>query len=159
MAKIKEVDACYYYTDTDSIVVNESDLFKFSHLLDDSLLGYLKVVYKIKEALFLSPKTYCFNLKTNNTLIVKNKGVSLGTSYSLSKLYNLFMFIFENNIKYYSFLDNKLFKKSLDSFLIKDKFDQDVTVNFDFDKRIKIYNKRGEWVGTKPRKMKIKKKI
>src|SRR6266545_1457036 len=59
-----------YYTDTDCIFT-DSDLDL--SLIDQKILGKLKLEYFCEEAVFLGPKSYC--LKTNKGLITKVKGL------------------------------------------------------------------------------------
>ena len=60
-----------YYSDTDSLVINKDFLDK------DWLgkeIGKFKLEYEIKEAYFISNKTYCLLLNNDKT-IIKTKGV------------------------------------------------------------------------------------
>jgi DNA polymerase type B, organellar and viral len=59
-----------YYTDTDSIYT-DSELDPY--LIDDKILGKLKLEYVVKEAIFLGPKSYCLKIN-NDKLITKVKG-------------------------------------------------------------------------------------
>jgi hypothetical protein len=60
-----------YYTDTDSIVLDKSS---FNKELISSEIGKFKLEYEIKEAYFISNKTYCLVLH-NKDIIIKIKGV------------------------------------------------------------------------------------
>jgi hypothetical protein len=59
-----------YYTDTDSIYT-DSELDPY--LIDEKILGKLKLEYVVKEAIFLGPKSYCLKIN-NDKLITKVKG-------------------------------------------------------------------------------------
>ena len=61
-----------YYTDTDS-AYTDSDLDP--NLIDDKVLGKLKVEYTCKDAIFLTPKVYCL-LTEDNEFIHKVKGLN-----------------------------------------------------------------------------------
>lgn len=78
-----------YYTDTDSIV---TDIPLDSNLVGNKL-GQFKLVDEIKEAYFITSKTYCLILKNKNkSIVIKVKGAYNG-SLSLSdfkELYNGF---------------------------------------------------------------------
>lgn len=62
-----------YYSDTDSIAT-EIYLETINNNLVDKDIGQFKLEYSIKEAYFLSNKTYCL-LLDNDITIVKAKGV------------------------------------------------------------------------------------
>ena len=58
-----------YYHDTDSIVTN---LKLPDHLVDQNVLGKLKLEYIIKEGLFITDKTY-YILSTEGEIVKKLK--------------------------------------------------------------------------------------
>lgn len=62
-----------YYTDTDSIYVDEDSELDLT-LIDNKILGKLKLEYICKKAIFLSPKVYCLQLESDE-LIYKVKGL------------------------------------------------------------------------------------
>jgi hypothetical protein len=64
-------DINLFYTDTDSIYT-DSELP--SYLINEKVLGKLKLEYICKEAIFLAPKVYCLKLE-DNTIIYKAKGL------------------------------------------------------------------------------------
>jgi hypothetical protein len=73
-----------YYTDTDSIFTNIP--LKPEQVGDG--LGQFKLVDEIKEAYFISSKTYCLLLK-NNKVIIKAKGLK-NSSLKLKDFKNLY---------------------------------------------------------------------
>jgi hypothetical protein len=142
MAKIKldilKQGGHIYYSDTDSIVTN-IDLPK--HLVG-SELGQFKLEYIIKEAYFISAKTYClvltdeYTTKKNNGLIIKSKGV-YDNSLTLDSFKAMY-FDKKNVIALKS--DNKT--NYLEGYVnIENK---DVTLNYNsYTKRNKIYDNNG----------------
>ena len=60
-----------YYTDTDSIVINQP----LPEEMVGSALGQFKLEYEIREAVFLAPKVYAF-VATDGTVVKKVKGVA-----------------------------------------------------------------------------------
>ena len=60
-----------YYTDTDSIVTNKP----LHETLVGKKIGQFKLEYEIKEAYFISSKTYCLLLK-DGSVVIKAKGVN-----------------------------------------------------------------------------------
>jgi hypothetical protein len=62
-----------YYTDTDSIYVDEDSKIN-PNLIDNRILGKLKLEYTCKKAIFLSPKVYCL-LTEDDKIIYKVKGL------------------------------------------------------------------------------------
>jgi hypothetical protein len=73
MLAIIESGGSIYYTDTDSLVT-DFPLDKLNLNLVGNELGQFKLVYLIKEAYFISNKTYCLVLE-DETTIIKCKGV------------------------------------------------------------------------------------
>ncbi len=63
-----------YYTDTDSIVT-DYPLHEHTPDMVGSELGQFKLEYEIKEAYFISNKTYCLVLN-NGDIVIKCKGVN-----------------------------------------------------------------------------------
>jgi len=62
-----------YYTDTDSIYVDENSEIDIG-LIDNKILGKLKLEYICNKAIFLSPKVYCLETTEEET-IYKVKGL------------------------------------------------------------------------------------
>lgn len=130
-----------YYTDTDSIVTDIS-LEEIDPDLVGNDLGQFKLEYLIKEGYFISNKTYAL-LLNDNTTVIKAKGVTQG-----SLTIEQFKDMYYNN-------KNILTKKS---HTIKDLSkgfvnltNKDILLKYDsFLKRIKIYDRNGLWVDTKP---------
>ena len=71
--KILKSGGKIYYSDTDSIVT-DIDLNTINPKLEGKELGQFKLEFIIKEAYFVSNKTYCLVLNNNKT-IIKTKGV------------------------------------------------------------------------------------
>lgn len=128
-----------YYTDTDSIVINKNYINP-NWIGND--LGQFKLEYEIKEAYFISNKTYCLILN-NNEIIIKAKGVK-SNSLTLEDFKN--MYFNKENIKTTKFNTITNFEKG--SVVIENK---DIILNFDsYKKRKKIYNDKGLWIDTTP---------
>jgi DNA polymerase type B, organellar and viral len=69
--EILEKKGKIYYSDTDSIVLDKT---YFNDNWIGTNLGQFKLEYQIKEAYFISNKTYCLIL-TNDDTIIKTKGI------------------------------------------------------------------------------------
>lgn len=134
-----------YYTDTDSIVTNIDIPKDFV----GNELGQFKLEYLVKEAYFLSAKTYCLVLAKeyvtdkNKGLIIKAKGV------------------FENSLTladfkamYYYNKDIKAVKSDTETNYLEGYVDigsKKVNLNHDgYTKREKLYTSKGLWIDTKP---------
>ena len=137
--EILENGGSLYYSDTDSFVIDLDNL-NLNWLGTD--LGQFKLEFEIEEAYFISNKTYCLVLKNGET-VIKTKGV-LNKSLNLDQFKKMY---FENkNITATKF--NTITNYTNASVLIEKK---DVKLNHDsYTKRIKIFNKEGLWVDTKP---------
>ena len=128
-----------YYSDTDSIVLDKN-------YLDPSWIGdkigQFKLEYIIKEAYFISNKTYCLILN-NDEAIIKTKGV---INKSVTVDHFKAMYFDKKNTTATKFNTKSNFEKA--SVIIEKK---DVVLNFDsYTKREKIYNSEGIWIDTKP---------
>jgi hypothetical protein len=138
MARFKmEYGNHLYYSDTDSLVLDTP--------LPDSMvgdqLGQVKLEYKIKEGIFLAPKTYSLILEDNDK-VTKIKG---------SKMRNIPFDIFKD-----------LLNKDSTLTLVQDKWFRDVqgggiqilnslyTLRATENKRLFVYNQDGVAVDTKP---------
>ena len=105
----------------------------------------LYLLYEIKEAYFISNKTYCLVLNNGET-IIKTKGV-LSTSLTL----NDFKAMYWNNSNVSAIKLNSKTNYEKASVLIDKK---EVILNFDsYQKRDKIFNSEGLWIQTKPIKI------
>ena len=62
-----------YYTDTDSIYIDENSETDIN-LINDKILGKLKLENIAKKAIFLAPKVYCLKLENGET-VYKAKGL------------------------------------------------------------------------------------
>ena len=108
-----------YYSDTDSIVLDKHHLDP--NWIGDSI-GQFKLEYTIKEAYFISNKTYCLILN-NNEIIIKSKGV-INNSLTLDHFKT--MYLNNKNITATKFNTITKFEKA--SVIIEKK---DVALNFD----------------------------
>lgn len=129
-----------YYSDTDSIVT-DLDLEIINLDLVGKGLGQFKLEYLIKEAYFISNKTYCLILNDGKK-IIKNKGTSENsiTVEDFKKMYYQ-----SENVKGIRSSTETDYKDGFVS--IKDK---EVILNYDsYTKRKKIYS-NNLWIDTKP---------
>ncbi|KZT15563.1 hypothetical protein NEOLEDRAFT_1081995, partial [Neolentinus lepideus HHB14362 ss-1] len=128
-----------YYSDTDSIVLNNTYLN--NNWIGDNI-GQFKLEYVIKEAYFISNKTYCLVLNNGDT-VIKTKGV-INNSISLEDFKE--MYFNNKNIQATKFNTITNYEKA--SVLIEKK---DIVLNYDsYTKREKIFNNDGIWINTKP---------
>jgi hypothetical protein len=143
MDKLKRISgADLYYSDTDSIVVSRT--FD-SCFVDQKQLGKLKLVYKIKEGLFLSPKFYYIIIENDEqTTVIKSKGVQEG------KICVEEMNEFYKNIRSFMTIEQSNFKKQ-NSPLVSSYPEQYQTYNLSAKdlKRHKVF-KDNIWVDTSP---------
>ena len=128
-----------YYTDTDSLVLDKTYINK-SWIGDK--IGEFKLEHDVKEAYFISNKTYCL-LLNNNKVIIKAKGV-LNNSLTLEDFKNMYF----KQININTMRSNTITNYEEGSVNIGTT---SVTLSFDsYTKRTKIYNSEGLWVDTKP---------
>ena len=128
-----------YYSDTDSIVLNKTDYN--SDWISDNI-GLFKLEYEIKEAYFISNKTYCLLLHNDQT-IIKTKGV-INNSLTIEDF--KLMYWENKNVRAVKFNTITNYEKA--SVLIEKK---SVVINHDsYTKREKIYNNDNIWIDTKP---------
>ena len=127
-----------YYTDTDSIV---TDIPLDSNIVGDKL-GQFKLEGELKEAYFITSKTYCLHFKEKNKdkyIHIKVKG---GYNGSLNK---------SDFIKMYEGFDVKALKRNTitnkeEGFVLIGN--KKINLNFDsYEKREKVYSD-GKWVDT-----------
>jgi len=128
-----------YYSDTDSIVLNKNSIN--SNWLGNEI-GKFKLEYVVKEAFFISNKTYCLVLENGDT-IIKTKGI-INKSLNLQDFKDMYW-----NKKYINVTKwNTLTNYEKTSVLIEKK---DVILNYDsYTKREKLFNEKGIWINTKP---------
>ena len=133
-----------YYSDTDSIVLDKAyfnNNNNFINWIGDNI-GQFKIEYYIKEAYFISNKTYCLILN-NGDIIIKTKGV-INNSLSVDQ----FKTMYWSNLNVTATKFNSVTSYQKASVVIDKK---DVVLNFDsYTKREKIYNSNGIWIDTKP---------
>jgi hypothetical protein len=127
-----------YYSDTDSIV---TDIALPDNLVGNEL-GQFKLEYKLKEAYFISSKTYCLVLeeehitKKNKGTVIKSKGV-FENSLSLKDFKT--MYFDQKKVKATKADSKSNYKVGYVNIDTKE-----VILNFDsYTKRDKIYNKEG----------------
>lgn len=119
-----------YYSDTDSLVLDKNFLNK-DWL--GSEIGKFKLEYEIKEAYFISNKTYCLVLN-NGEIVIKTKGVK-NSSISIEQ----FKAMYFDNKNIIATKLNTITNYEKASVLIEEK---NVVLNFDsYKKREKVYNK------------------
>jgi hypothetical protein len=121
-----------YYTDTDSIYVEEDSEIDVN-LIDNKSLGKLKLEYLVNKAIFLSPKVYCLQLESGE-IIYKVKGLKHDVELSMSE--------FEQLLNKKSILKKSQIK--LRKFLNKNHIEvleQIYTLQVTDNKRKLIYNK------------------
>nr|AFN42484.1 DNA polymerase B 2 [Rhizophagus irregularis] len=125
-----------YYSDTDSLVLNGP---LPEELISSTVLGKLKLEYKFKEGLFITPKIYCLELE-DGKLITKCKGYS----GKLSK--EQYLQLLEGKP-----LDLQVTKwtRSLKDSTIDVKPNFKYTINPNLTKRYKVI-RDGVWTNTKP---------
>jgi DNA polymerase type B, organellar and viral len=130
-----------YYIDTDGIVT-DIDLSLIDPNLVGAGLGKFKLVHLIKEAYFISNKTYCLVLE-DGTVTVKSKGV-VSDEMDLEDFKTLYYQAESiRTIKRQTVRDYTKGSVSIDTV--------DVYVSSEsFTKREKIYNSEGLWIDTKP---------
>jgi hypothetical protein len=127
-----------YYMDTDSIVTN---IVLPKRLLGKNL-GQLKLEHRVKKAYFISGKTYCL-LLYNEQIIKKAKGV-FSHSLTLNDYENMYL----HNKDVFAIKGNTKIDYKKGTVNIKDK---KALLRYNaYTKRIKIYNKKGLWINTKP---------
>lgn len=136
MAKLKlyilNKNGKIYYTDTDSIVTNIK--------LDANQLelGKLKLEHEVKEAYFISNKTYCL-INTKGELIKKAKGVNKN-KFTLQDYKDMYYKNQSITTIRKDFVRGKLWNWTKVN-------DVEVTINPDsYSKRIKIFDKNNLWV-------------
>jgi len=130
-----------YYTDTDSLVCNTS--YFNTNLIGDEL-GQFKLEHLIKEAYFISNKTYCLVTEKGDT-IIKAKGVS-NNAISLEDFKT--MYWNNKNIQTIKLNTTKYIQKGYVSIDNKE-----ITLNYNsYTKREKIFSHKDEtlWINTKP---------
>nr|ADO51614.1 dnapol [Moniliophthora roreri] len=130
-----------YYSDTDSLVIDKKDLSNLEKFIGKEI-GQFKIEYEIKEAYFISNKTYCLILDDGRT-IIKSLGV-INNSLNLEDFKS--MYWNKSNVVATKF--NTITKYDKGSVSIEKK---EVTLNYDsYRKREKLYNVQGNWIDTKP---------
>jgi hypothetical protein len=128
-----------YYSDTDSLVIDKT-YFNPNWISEE--IGLFKVEHLIKEAYFISNKTYCLVL-LNENLIIKNKGI-INTSLNIEE----FKTMYWNKSNIITTKSNSLTNYIKKPILLEEK---EVGLNYDsYTNRTKIYNDEKFWVDTKP---------
>lgn len=135
-------DFILYYTDTDSIYIDRP---LPDHLVNDKILGKMKLENIVEKAIFLSPKVYCLNT-IDNELIYKVKGLKHNIKLTMKDFENL---LYKNTIIEKS---QTKFIRNLDKGhieLLKQLYTLQVTDN----KRNLIYDKNNKLISTKSYKI------
>ena len=138
---ILNVGGNVYYTDIDSIVT-DIPLENIKPNLVGNNLGQFKFEHDIKEAYFISNKTYCLLLQ-NGEVVIKCKG-ALNKSITIDDFKTM----------YYKSEDITATKTTSNINLSKGSVlieDTKILLQHDaYTKRLKCYNDKGLWVNTKP---------
>jgi hypothetical protein len=128
-----------YYSDTDSLVIDKT-YFNPNWISEE--IGRFKVEHLIKEAYFISNKTYCLVL-LNGNIIIKTKGI-INTSLSIED----FKTMYWNKSNVIATKSNTITNYTKGSILIEEK---EIVLNYDsYTKREKLYNDEKIWIDTKP---------
>jgi len=133
-----------YYTDTDSIYVDESSEIDAS-LIDNKMLGKLKLENVCNKAIFLSPKLYCLET-IDEKVIYKVKGLKHEVELTMndfSKLLYKDAFITKSQTKW---------TRNLSEGHIK-LLEQVYTLKMTDNKRQLIYDKNGKFIATRAYKI------
>ena len=137
--EILENGGTIYYSDTDSIVLDKTYLN--NNWIGDNI-GQFKLEYEIREAYFISNKTYCLILNNGET-IIKTKGV-INNSLTVEHFKDMYW----NNKNITATKFNSITNYQKASVVIEKK---NVVLNYDsYTKREKTYNNEGIWIDTKP---------
>jgi hypothetical protein len=141
MHKYKMMCKNVYYSDTDSIFTDE----KLPQELISNDIGKFKLVYQIKEGIFISLKTYWLSLNTGQE-ITKFKGETKEKNFTK---YELKMALSERNI-----ISTSIFGFSVNfKTLTINRNKRDFLILNRYVKREKIYDKNNIWVDTHPHKL------
>jgi len=85
-----EIDNYVYYTDTDSLIVDDVIFHKLDCKLDENNLGAWDVEYNIKNLYIANNKMYCFQT-TENKIVVKSCGVRKDAFDTKNKTFDEFV--------------------------------------------------------------------
>lgn len=128
-----------FYTDTDSIFTNK----KFPSSQE---LGGMRLVDKVKEAYFISPKAYIY-IDENNNKHVFFKGITDHIKNSLD--INFFKKVVEEKNVKFSWKRITFFRKVFKDLNIIPQ-ESLIISQIPFTKRIKIFDEKGIWIHTSP---------
>ena len=135
-----------YYTDTDSIVIEEKDLHKLEDYIGPKL-GQLKIVNHWDEAIFIAPKVYVAFSENNYHFVAKSiKKESLDVKDFFIILKDRLKKDSEQN---FQIIIPSQMTKSLRDQRIYQYYDLQKNYYFKYDKRKKVY-KDDLWVDTLP---------
>ena len=143
--KILKHGGILHYSDTDSVIFSNLSYKIFGVNLE---LGGLKIESKVKEGVFLSPKSYIIH--DGNKEIIKLKGFPQSELKNSKFDLELFKsYLYKKNIDkviYYRWLS--YVSKNINKFKIEKK-EKLYSTNFYYNKRIKLY-KNNLWFNTTP---------
>lgn len=106
------------------------------------MIGNFKLDYEIKEAYFISNKTYCLVLNDGKT-VIKTKGI-INKSINLEDFKT--MYWNNSNVTWTKINTSTNYEKAC---VLIDK--KSINLNYNsYIKREKIYDKKGIWINTKP---------
>ena len=127
-----------YYSDTDSIFIDKP---LPEHMIDNKILGKLKLEYVCNKAIFLAPKVYCLETE-DGKFIYKVKGLSHEVELKLQDFENL---LTRNSILKKD--QNKFFRELSKGYI--ETLDQVYTLQVTENKRELIF-KNNKLIETKP---------
>jgi len=133
-------DINLYYTDTDSIYVDEDSKIP-DNLISNTMLGKLKLEHICKRAIFLAPKVYCLDTEDSG-IVYKVKGLN----HDIELTYNDFEKLLLKKTTLQKF-QNK-FMRNLQEGNIR-LLEQIYTLQVTDNKRELIYD-NDKWISTKP---------
>jgi hypothetical protein len=132
-----------YYTDTDSYIISlNKDFSLLDNLLSNTELGKFKLEYKLKKAIFLAPKLYCFET-IDGKIITKTRGLSHDQELTFSEFESL---LFKDS----SIIKNqeKWFKNMYEGTIKIENLPYDI--RYTENKRHLIFNDEDKLIATKP---------
>jgi hypothetical protein len=139
-----------YYSDTDSIYVDEKSEIP-EYLINNTVLGKLKLENICKKAIFLAPKVYCLETIDGET-VYKVKGLKHEVELTMENFEQL---LYKNSLLKKSQLKLRKFLNKSHIELLEQVYTLQVTDN----KRQLIYNENNKLIGTKSYKISSSKSL